>query len=166
MDDDAIRAARRANRSPISMWDFALWAYRSEKVRFLCGDHRDFASGLSGGETSQALFSRYTLSSDDPMFVTMHFAPACHEDALALHGMVSRLTDPQDFWLIVRTAELEIPPLQENFSMQKGPPNCSRWSDGCVTCTRDADGDAPACSNIGFACQPKSIRCIASATGR
>ena len=68
----------------------------------------------------------------------------------------------------VGTAELEIPPPKpsETFSMQKGPPNCSRWSDGCVTCTRDADGDAPACSNIGFACQPKSIRCIASATGR
>lgn len=63
----------------------------------------------------------------------------------------------------VRTAELEIPPpkASEDFSMQKGPPNCRQWTDGCVTCTRDADGEAPACSNIGPACQPKAIRCIA-----
>lgn len=68
----------------------------------------------------------------------------------------------------VRTAELEVPPPKpsEAFSMQKGPPNCSRWTDECVTCTRDADGEAPACSNIGVACQPKAIRCIASATGK
>lgn len=66
----------------------------------------------------------------------------------------------------MRTAELDIPTPQpaENFSMQKGPPNCSRWTDDCVTCTRDADGEAPVCSNIGPACQPKAIRCIASGT--
>lgn len=66
----------------------------------------------------------------------------------------------------VRTAELEIPPSKpsETFSMQKGPPNCSQWTDACVTCTREADGEAPACSNIGVACQPKAIRCIAAAT--
>lgn len=68
----------------------------------------------------------------------------------------------------VSTAELEIPPpkASESFSMQKGPPNCERWTDECATCTRDADGEAPACSNIGFACQPKAIRCIASTTGK
>jgi hypothetical protein len=62
----------------------------------------------------------------------------------------------------VRTAELEIPPPRpsEGFSMQKGPPNCGRWTDECVTCTRGAEGDAPSCSNIGIACQPKAIRCI------
>ncbi|MGQ0682991.1 hypothetical protein [Bradyrhizobium sp.] len=67
----------------------------------------------------------------------------------------------------VRTAELAIPPHQpaESLSMQKGLPNCSRWTDECVTCTRDAGGEAPACSNIGFACQPRAIRCIASETG-
>ncbi|HKU05000.1 MAG TPA: hypothetical protein VJR30_02935 [Bradyrhizobium sp.] len=61
----------------------------------------------------------------------------------------------------VRTAELEIPPRPpaENFSMQNGPPNCSRWTDECVTCARGADGQAPACSNIGIACQPKPVRC-------
>jgi len=62
----------------------------------------------------------------------------------------------------VRTAELEIPPRPpaDNLSMQKGPPNCSRWTDGCVNCTRDVDGEAPVCSNIGVACQPKAIRCV------
>jgi len=62
----------------------------------------------------------------------------------------------------VRTAELDIPPRPpaENFSMQKGPPNCSRWTDGCVNCTRGAEGEAPFCTNIGVACQPKAIRCV------
>jgi hypothetical protein len=65
----------------------------------------------------------------------------------------------------VRTAELEIPPppgAPEEVSMQKGPPNCNRWTDECVTCTRGADGEAPSCSNIGIACQPKAIRCTGS----
>ncbi len=62
----------------------------------------------------------------------------------------------------VRTAELEIPPRQpaDNFSIQKGPPNCSRWTDECVNCSRGADGEAPVCTNIGIACQPKAIRCV------
>ena len=62
-------------------------------------------------------------------------------------------------------AELDIParrPPSENVSMQKGPPNCARWTDQCVNCTRGADGEAPVCSNIGFACQPKAIRCVGS----
>jgi hypothetical protein len=64
----------------------------------------------------------------------------------------------------VRTAELEIPSRQpaENLSMQKGPPNCKQWTDECVTCTRGAEGEAPSCSNIGIACQPKAIRCTAA----
>jgi hypothetical protein len=64
----------------------------------------------------------------------------------------------------LRAAELDIPPRRasENVSMQKGPPNCSRWTDECVNCKRGADGEAPVCSNIGFACQPKAIRCIGS----
>ncbi|MCP4621498.1 MAG: hypothetical protein GY844_34275 [Bradyrhizobium sp.] len=62
----------------------------------------------------------------------------------------------------VRTAELEIPPRPpaENFSIHKGPPACRQWTDGCVNCSRDADGEAPACTNIGVACQPKAIRCV------
>ena len=65
----------------------------------------------------------------------------------------------------VRTAELDIPPRPaENVSMQKGPPNCSRWTDGCVNCTRGTDGGTPICSNIGFACQPKAIRCVSPET--
>jgi hypothetical protein len=62
-------------------------------------------------------------------------------------------------------AELDIParrPPSQNVSMQKGPPNCARWTDQCVNCTRGADGEAPVCSNIGFACQPKAIRCVGS----
>lgn len=62
----------------------------------------------------------------------------------------------------VCAAELDIPPRHpaENVSMQKGPPNCSRWTDECVSCSRGAEGEAPVCSNIGIACQPKAIRCI------
>jgi hypothetical protein len=59
-------------------------------------------------------------------------------------------------------AEIELPRrgASENISIQQGPPNCSRWTDECVNCARAADGEAPVCSNIGFACQPKVIRCL------
>jgi hypothetical protein len=60
-------------------------------------------------------------------------------------------------------AELAIPPRKPaaDFSMQKGPPNCARWTDECVNCARGAtSGEAQVCSNIGFACQPKAIRCL------
>jgi hypothetical protein len=61
-------------------------------------------------------------------------------------------------------AEIELPPRRapETISIQKGPPNCSRWTDDCVNCTRDADGEAPVCSNLGVACQPKAIRCVSA----
>ena len=61
-------------------------------------------------------------------------------------------------------ADLKIPPrtVPEDISHQ-GPPNCSRWTDECVNCSRDAEGDAPVCSNIGFACQPKQVRCLGTA---
>jgi hypothetical protein len=39
-------------------------------------------------------------------------------------------------------------------------PNCNRWTDDCVTCTREKDGEAPVCANIGIACQPKALRCL------
>lgn len=42
------------------------------------------------------------------------------------------------------------------------PPQCLRWTDGCVSCTRSDIKDKPACSNIGPACQPAEIRCIQS----
>ena len=62
-------------------------------------------------------------------------------------------------------ADLKIPPraAPEDISVHPGPPNCSRWTDGCVNCSRDAAGDAPVCSNIGFACQPKPVRCLGGA---
>lgn len=66
-------------------------------------------------------------------------------------------------------ADLAIPPRKPpaDFSMQKGPPNCARWTDECVNCARGAtSGEAPVCSNIGFACQPKAIRCLAPETSR
>ena len=61
-------------------------------------------------------------------------------------------------------ADLAIPPRKPpaDFSLQKGPPNCARWTDECVNCVRSATAnEAPVCSNIGFACQPKAIRCLA-----
>ena len=59
-------------------------------------------------------------------------------------------------------ADLQIPPraAPEEISVHKGPPNCSRWTDECVNCSRGAEGDAPVCSNIGLACQPKPVRCL------
>jgi hypothetical protein len=59
-------------------------------------------------------------------------------------------------------ADIEIPPrtAPEDTSVHKGPPNCGRWTDECVNCSRAADGGAPVCSNIGFACQPKPVRCL------
>ena len=62
-------------------------------------------------------------------------------------------------------AELAIPPrtAPEDVSVHKGPPNCSRWTDECVNCSRGAEGEAPVCSNIGFACQPKAVRCLVPA---
>ena len=64
------------------------------------------------------------------------------------------------------SAEIEIPPLRghDKVSVQKGPPNCSRWTDGCVNCSRDDKDDQPVCSNIGIACQPKAITCLRPAT--
>jgi len=32
-------------------------------------------------------------------------------------------------------------------------PSCSKWTDGCVICTRSG------CSNIGIACQPAATTC-------
>jgi hypothetical protein len=62
-------------------------------------------------------------------------------------------------------ADLKIPPraAPEDVSVQKGPPNCSRWTDECVNCSRGADGGRSVCSNIGFACQPQAIRCLSPA---
>jgi len=68
-------------------------------------------------------------------------------------------------------AELPIPPrstpkesnkVSKDFSMQAGPPNCRRWTDDCINCTRGTNGASPTCSNIGFACQPKAIRCLSA----
>jgi len=62
-------------------------------------------------------------------------------------------------------AELEIPPrtAPEDVSVQRGPPNCQRWTDECVNCSRGGDGEPSVCSNIGFACQPQAIRCLSPA---
>ena len=45
-------------------------------------------------------------------------------------------------------------------SVHTGPPQCLRWTDGCVSCTRNDIKDKPSCSNIGPACQPAELRCI------
>ena len=60
-------------------------------------------------------------------------------------------------------AELAIPSRKPpaDFAVQKGPPNSARWTDECVNCARGATaGEASVCSNIGFACRPKAIRCL------
>jgi hypothetical protein len=62
-------------------------------------------------------------------------------------------------------ADLKIQPrtAPQDITVHQGPPNCSRWTDECVNCSRGAEGDAPVCSNIGFACQPKAVRCLSPA---
>jgi hypothetical protein len=64
------------------------------------------------------------------------------------------------------SAELEIPPrpAPDNVSVHKGPPNCSRWTDGCVNCSRDDKDEHPVCSNTGPACQPRAVACLSPAT--
>ena len=59
-------------------------------------------------------------------------------------------------------AGFETPPpgKPKELSVYVNQPNCMRWTDDCVNCTRGADGKGPTCSNIGFACQPKAIRCV------
>ncbi|HKS18631.1 MAG TPA: hypothetical protein VJS63_05410 [Bradyrhizobium sp.] len=63
---------------------------------------------------------------------------------------------------IGQAAEIELPSrrVPEHVSIQQGPPNCSRWTDDCVNCSREPGNDAPVCSNVGVACQPKAIRCL------
>ena len=60
------------------------------------------------------------------------------------------------------SAELEIPPrpAPDNVSVHKWPPNCSRWTDGCVSCSRDDKDEQPVCSNTGIACQPRAVVCL------
>ncbi len=45
------------------------------------------------------------------------------------------------------------------FNFGKQNPACLSWTDGCRTCTRNAEGEA-VCSNIGITCQPGAIACI------
>ena len=78
-------------------------------------------------------------------------------------GLVLALTIVIAGYGAAAAAELAIPPrhtpkVQGDFSMQAGPPNCRRWTD--VNCTRGAKDQPAVCSNIGFACQPKAIRCL------
>jgi hypothetical protein len=62
-------------------------------------------------------------------------------------------------------AEIDIPPRRaaSDFPVQQGPANCSRWTDECVNCMRGAGREPPVCSNIGFACQPRAVRCLTRA---
>jgi hypothetical protein len=79
--------------------------------------------------------------------------------------MVALLTISAVACTAVLSAEIELPSRQapENVSLQKGPPNCTQWTDDCVNCTRSTEGEAPLCSNVGIACQPKAIRCLSPA---
>ncbi len=59
-------------------------------------------------------------------------------------------------------ADIDIPHRRApaDLQVQQGPANCTRWTDQCVNCSRGAEGEPPVCSNIGFACQPRAIRCL------
>ena len=61
--------------------------------------------------------------------------------------------------LTVSAAELlHVPPAPNSPIQRYGERDklCSVWTDGCVTCTREAR------SNIGIACQPNKISCTQS----
>jgi len=63
--------------------------------------------------------------------------------------------------IVPKEIQKQIPKqIPKDVSVQTGPPNCVRWTDECVNCTRGAKDEAPVCSNAGFACQPKAIRCL------
>ena len=59
-------------------------------------------------------------------------------------------------------ADMDIPrhPPTADIAVQKGPTNCTRWTDDCVNCARGSGGSPPLCSNAGFSCQPKPVRCL------
>ena len=38
------------------------------------------------------------------------------------------------------------------------PAACLEWTDGCRVCARQQDG-SNACSNVGIACLPQTVRC-------
>ena len=88
----------------------------------------------------------------------------CYYRGLRLLLIAAAMTFATD---AAMAAELAIPsrkPPPADFSVQQGPPNCARWTDECVNCARGATaGEASVCSNIGFACQPKAIRCLNAA---
>jgi hypothetical protein len=56
--------------------------------------------------------------------------------------------------------DVKPPAAAGDIPIQQNQPNCASWTDECVNCTRGAPGRGPTCSNIGFACQPKAIRCL------
>jgi hypothetical protein len=57
--------------------------------------------------------------------------------------------------------DLTPPPApSKNAPVRTDLPNCNRWTDECITCTRETPGAAPVCSNIGIACQPRENRCL------
>ena len=65
-------------------------------------------------------------------------------------------------------APIEIPPRRapDGVTLQNGPPNCGRWTDGCINCSRQDKDEHPVCSNPGIACQPKPIACLSPATSQ
>jgi hypothetical protein len=88
------------------------------------------------------------------------------ESAMRHHRFVVALLVLASQATTVLAAEIEIPPRRghDNVSVHKGPPNCSRWTDGCVNCSRDDKDAEPICSNIGIACQPKAVACLSRAS--
>ena len=38
---------------------------------------------------------------------------------------------------------------------------CLNWSDGCRTCSYDKDLSLAICSNVGIACEPRELICVA-----
>jgi hypothetical protein len=51
-----------------------------------------------------------------------------------------------------------VPPRPTRASALEGPAGCREWTDGCVTCARQASG--PACSTPGIACTRGPVTCM------
>jgi hypothetical protein len=84
------------------------------------------------------------------------------------HHLIALIIGVAAIFARADAADIAVPPRHApaDVSMQQGPANCSRWTDQCVNCSRGAEGEPPVCSNIGFACQPRAIRCLGPAVSQ
>jgi hypothetical protein len=92
----------------------------------------------------------------------------CPESGMRTYGFAIALLVLASPFAAALAAEIEIPPRRspDHVTLQNGPPNRGRWTDGCANCSRDDKDEHPICSNPGIACQPKPIACLTPAASQ